>query len=361
MTNRINKLADRLSELEVDAILVTDEVNVGYLSGFTGDSSYLLVEPAGTRILTDGRYETQIAKECAGLATAIRPPGQAMMDLVHEVIGAGNLRRIGFEAASVTVANLTQLSEKCPDVEWIATHGVVEALRMIKDAAEIEVTRQSVRIAEKAFLSVQAKFRRDWTEREIAHELEATMRFLGAKGVSFEPIVGAGASGALPHYRPSYDSLGDQSTLLVDWGAFFGGYASDLTRTLHDDRAPDRFRRAYQAVLEAQLAAIEAIKPGVPAKEVDAVARDVLQRAGLGEAFKHGLGHGIGRQIHEAPRMSSLSEETLQPGMIVTVEPGVYFEGDFGIRIEDDVLVTETGYEVLSSLPKGLDECRLML
>ncbi len=187
------------------------------------------------------------------------------------------------------------------------------------------------------------------------------MRLLGAEGVSFAPIVAAGASGALPHYHPRNVVIGDASTLLIDWGACYCGYASDLTRTLHRDHVSDRFRRAYEAVLDAQQAAIGAIGPGVAAKEVDSVARDVLRRAGLGEAFKHGLGHGTGLQIHEAPRMSSVSEETLATGMIITVEPGVYFEGDFGIRIEDDVLVTDQGHEVLSSLAKGLDDCRLML
>jgi Xaa-Pro aminopeptidase len=200
-----------------------------------------------------------------------------------------------------------------------------------------------------------------WSEREIAHELEAKIRFLGAEGCSFAPIVAAGAAGALPHYHPHDVVIGDATTLLIDWGANFRGYASDLTRTLHRSTASDRFRRAYDAVLSAQLAAIEAIGPGVPAKEVDSIARGVLGRAGLADAFKHGLGHGTGLEIHEAPRMSSISEETLVSGMIITVEPGVYFEGDFGIRIEDDVLVTETGREVLSQLPKGLDDCRLML
>lgn len=165
----------------------------------------------------------------------------------------------------------------------------------------------------------------------------------------------------LPHYHPGDAIIGDAATLLIDWGARYHGYASDLTRTLHRDNVSDDFRRAYEAVLSAQLAAIDAIRPGTAAKEVDGVARGVLETAGMGEAFKHGLGHGTGLQIHESPRMSAVSDETLASGMIITVEPGVYFEGDFGIRIEDDVLVTETGHEVLSRLPKGLDECRLIL
>ena len=165
----------------------------------------------------------------------------------------------------------------------------------------------------------------------------------------------------LPHYQPAETKLGEATTLLIDWGAKLDGYASDLTRTLHRETASAAFRRAYAAVLEAQLAAIDAIRPGVSAKQVDQAARDVLRREGMDQAFKHGLGHGVGLQIHESPRMSSISDETLAAGMIITVEPGVYFDGDFGIRIEDDVLVTESGHEVLSQLPKGLDDCLLML
>jgi Xaa-Pro aminopeptidase len=320
-----------------------------------------LIEPDRTIILTDGRYETQIALECPGLVPVVRTPAQTMLQTVHEVLSGTSAKRIAIEASHLDLHSFRELAEKCSDHQWVETCGVVERLRMVKDAGEIETIRQSVRIAEQTFQSVIAKLRADWTEREIAHEIEATMRFLGADGVSFEPIVAAGPAGALPHYHPAARSLGEDATLLVDWGAFYQGYASDMTRTLHRQHASDRFRSAYQAVLDAQLAAIEAIRPGVDAAAVDAAARDVLAAAGLGDAFKHGLGHGIGLQIHESPRMSSISTETLESGMIITVEPGVYFEGDFGIRIEDDVLVTDLGHEVLSSLSKGLDDCRLML
>ncbi len=361
MTDRIKKIAQQLDALEADAMLVTCEINVGYLSGFTGDSSYLLIQPNCTTMLSDARYETQIAQECPSLVPAIRTSATTMLQTVEEVLSGSGAQRIAIEASQIDLHSFRQMAEKCPDYRWVETSGVVEQLRMIKDAGEIETIRQSVHIAEQAFRSVIAKLRCSWSEREIAHELEAIMRFLGADGVSFEPIVAAGAEGALPHYHPSAKTLGDDATLLVDWGALHQGYASDLTRTLHRQHASDRFRSAYQAVLDAQLAAIEAIRPGVDAAAVDAVARQLLAAAGLGDAFKHGLGHGIGLQIHESPRMSSISTETLCSGMIITVEPGVYFEADFGIRIEDDVLVTEDGHEVLSSLPKGLDDCRIML
>ncbi len=357
MTDRIKKIAAKLDAFEADAMLVTDEINVGYLSGFTGDSSYLLIQPKRTSILTDGRYETQIAQECPSLSPAVRTSSKTMLQLVQEVLTGSGAKRIAIEAAHLDLHSFRQMAKSCPQQQWVETSGVVEACRMIKDTEEIATIRQSVRISEQTFRSVIAKLRADWSEREIAYEMEATMRFLGADGVSFPPIVAAGASGALPHYRPSDRSLSGDATLLVDWGAFYQGYASDLTRTLHRPHASDAFCSAYQAVLAAQLAAIEAIRPGVDASAVDAAARETLAGAGLAEAFKHGLGHGIGLQIHESPRMSSISSETLQTGMVITVEPGVYFEGDFGIRIEDDVLVTKKGPDILSSaVPSDPDE-----
>lgn len=366
LPHRLRQLAQTLDGFEVDAMLVTDEINVRYLSGFRGDSSYLLVTSAETTILSDGRYEAQIANECSGLKPLIRPPSQSLSELTRNALN--DLKaddqphlKVAIEADHLTMTAYRLLVDHCRDIEFVAASGVVERLRMIKDSQEIEITRQAVQIAERAFQALQPMLTPNWTERQIAHELEAKMRFLGAEGCSFPPIVAAGPSAALPHYQPRDGRIGDTSTLLIDWGAKLRGYASDLTRTLHRDTASDGFRRAYHAVLEAQTAAIDAIGPGVPAKQIDRVARRVLRRAGLDQAFKHGLGHGLGLQIHEAPRMSSASDETLQAGMIITVEPGVYFDGDFGIRIEDDVLVTDSGREVLSRLPKGLDDCRLML
>jgi Xaa-Pro aminopeptidase len=361
MTQRIKNVSAKLDDLKADALLVTNEINVSYLSGFSGDSSYLLVQPHQTTIISDGRYETQLVQECPDLQAVIRYSGERMIDSVQSVIEDSGAKRVAVEADHLSLNSFRGFSKKIDSVQWVETSGAVESLRMIKDDSEIETIRQSIHINEQTFLSVVAKLRRDWSEREIAHEFESTMRFLGATGVSFVPIIGADAAGALPHYTPSDKPIGDAATLLIDWGAFYQGYASDMTRTLHQDHASEKFRSAYQAVLDSQLAAIEAIRPGVRASDVDAVARGVLEKAGLADAFIHGLGHGIGLQIHEGPRMSSISSETLTPGMVVTVEPGVYFAGDFGIRIEDDILVTDDGHEVLSTLPKGLDDSRFML
>ena len=361
MTPRIRNLARRIGPLEADALLVTDETNVRYLSGFTGDSSSLLVAPGDAWLLTDGRYESQVKLECPGMNTLVRSPAERPDEFLAAAIRDSGYRRIGFEADHVSVAQFSAWGQRSEPIRWVATSGEVERLRQIKDDDELATLREAVRIAQRAFRAVTATLTAKSEERQIAHGLEASMRSLGAEGVSFEPIVAAGPAAAWPHYRPGATAIGDSPTLLIDWGARFQGYCSDLTRTLvHRPQAPAAFLTAYEVVLEAQLAAIESIGPGVEARRVDAAARGIIERAGLGPEFKHGLGHGIGLQIHEDPRMSAASTEVLRPGMVVTVEPGVYLENRFGIRLEDDVLVTETGRELLSDLPKGLVDVDLI-
>jgi Xaa-Pro aminopeptidase len=358
---RLQRLTDTLDDLALDALLITDEINVRYLSGFTGDSSFLLVTSQGTTILSDGRYTAQIAAECTGIETQIRSSSQLLRDLVKDVLGASGAKRVGIEADKVTFAEYQFFEAACDPMQLVATTAVVEKLRIIKDEAEITATRKAVEIAEQVFSELVPTLTSEQTERAIAHDIEHRLRLLGAEGCSFAPIVAAGPGGALPHYQPQDLTLGNHTSLLIDWGANFQGYASDLTRTLHQQNVSDAFKRAYEGVLEAQLAAIELIRPGVPVKDVDAAARAALARHGILDAFKHGLGHGTGLQIHESPRMSPISDEILASGMIITVEPGVYYDGDFGIRIEDDILVTDSGHEVLSNLPKGLDDCRFIL
>jgi Xaa-Pro aminopeptidase len=368
MTQRIERLVQSIADSDqpMDAILICNEVNVRYLSGFTGDSTWLLVRPDGQATLfSDRRYETQIADECPNLESAIRPPSQTLVALLAEYLGDLSLKTIGFEADHVQVSTLRQWQEQIESVQWTETSNLVETLRSIKDADELATIRRAISIAERSFLSVTNKLTPQMTELQIAHELEATMRSLGASGVAFDVIAGAEPNGALPHYHPHDIALADCRTLLIDWGARVDGYCSDLTRTLHKPNVrsatADRFEAAYQAVLESQEAAISAIRDGVEAIEVDRAARQVLQKAGLGDAFKHGLGHSFGLEIHEDPRMGPMSTDVLREGMVLTVEPGVYFEGEFGIRIEDDILVTADGFERLSTLPKGLDDCRLVV
>ena len=236
---------------------------------------------------------------------------------------------------------------------------VLVKLRNIKDSHEIALIEQAVTIAEHSFEALKAHLKAGQTENEIAGLLVYEMRRRGASNASFDPIIAAGANGSLPHYRPGAVKMQNNSALLVDWGALFSGYKSDLTRMIFMGDPPRKIREIYQIVLEAQEAAIAAIKPGAAGKKIDKIARDIITRAGFGKAFGHSLGHGVGRDIHEQVSLSQRSDVILKPGMVVTVEPGIYLPGIGGVRIEDDVLVTQTGCRVLSSLPKTLNSAWL--
>lgn len=358
---RIANVRKRLADLNADAMLVSDVRNVRYLTGFTGDSSFLLIDGNDALMLSDGRYDVQLEQECSWLKRVIRPPAQKIIPLAAEVLGKQSHRRVAIEAGNMTVESVNVLKSLRPDIVLVETTDQVETLRQVKDDYELGLIRRAAAVAQQAMTQTLSTLNESTTERQFALDLEIAMRTDGADGVSFDVIAGFGETGALCHYRPGNRPLAANETLLFDWGAKVDGYASDITRTFHRGKPSDRFRAAYDAVLESQLAAIDAIRPGAQCSQIDAIARGVLEKHGLADAFLHSLGHGIGLNIHEGPRLAENSTETLQPGMIVTVEPGVYFGGDFGIRIEDDVLVTQDGAEVITSLPKGLDDCRLML
>lgn len=353
---RRDKLRRALKKAEAEALLVTNFTNVTYLTGFTGDDSYLLVRPDGELILTDGRYTTQLEEECPGLELSARKPGVKMLDAVVKVLKRAKIRRLGFEADSMTVSLRDQIAEKLPKLELVPTSALVEELRVTKDRGEIAQIREAVRVAERAFAVVRAALRPEMTEKFVADELEHQLRLFGARSSSFPNIVAVGPRAALPHAVPGERTLGESELVLIDWGADAGQYKSDLTRVLVTGRISPKFRRLYEIVLKAQTRAIAAIRPGVETQEVDQVARRVIADAGYGRHFGHGLGHGIGLEVHEAPRLSTNSTAVLKRGMVVTVEPGVYFPGWGGIRIEDDVLVTRDGHEVLTHVGKQLSE-----
>lgn len=360
---RRRTLQQRLADHEIDALLVTDELNVRYLTGFTGDSTYLLVTADEVTLLSDRRYETQLEAECGDLPKRIRGPERTMTDVVRETVAGlpGDCQRVGLEAARLPWSRARAYRKGSSDRQWIPTSDVVEQQRLTKDSQELAILRRAVRIAERAFQALVPRLRPGWTELEMAYELESTMRSLGASGCGFDPIVAIDANAALPHAQPGMKKLAESGVLLIDWGARFEGYTSDLTRTLAIGRPDPEFAKVHDIVRSAQLAAIDKMAPGVALSDIDAAARDVITAAGYGERFGHGLGHGIGLFIHESPRMASIAEGVLQPGMVVTVEPGIYLPGRFGVRIEDDVLITDQGCEVLSELPKGLDDCVIML
>jgi Xaa-Pro aminopeptidase len=353
---RRERLRRAVKKAGVDALLVTSFTNVTYLTGFTGEDSYLLLRADGEVVLSDPRYTTQLGEECPGLDLHIRPPGGSMIQAVAKVLKSANIRRLGIEADSMSVGVRDQIAAERPKLEIVPTSALVETLRQIKDKGEISQIRRAVWYAEKAFAVLRATLRAEKTERQVANELEHQMRLFGAKSSSFSSIVGVGPRAALPHATPTERQVGESDFILVDWGANGGLYNSDLTRVLVTGRISPKFERIYGVVLDAQTQAIAAIRPGATAEDVDKKARSAIARAGLGRYFGHGLGHGLGLEIHEAPRLAANSQAVLKPGMVVTVEPGVYLPGWGGVRIEDDVLVTRAGHEVLTNVPKRLEE-----
>ncbi|MFH1923878.1 MAG: Xaa-Pro peptidase family protein [Planctomycetota bacterium] len=353
---RRDKLRRAVRKAGADALLVTNFTNVTYLTGFTGDDSYLLVRQDGDVILSDPRYTTQLGEECPGLDLHIRRPGVSMLRSVTRVLRRAKTGRLGIEGDSMTVGLRDRIADELKNLEILTTTGLVERLREIKDKQEIAEIRQAVWYAEKAFGVIRATLRPEKTEKEVADEMERELRLFGAGRSGFPTIVAVGPRAALPHAVATERRIGSSDFVLIDWGADGGLYKSDLTRVLVTGKISSKLERIYGVVFNAQRRAIAAIRPGAVAHEVDRAARSVISRAGFGRNFGHGLGHGLGLQVHEAPRLGANSRVVLQPGMVVTVEPGIYLPGWGGVRIEDDVLVTRTGHEVLTSVPKTLEE-----
>ena len=353
---RRDKLRRAVKKSGADAVLVTNFTNVTYLTGFTGDDSYLLVRLDGDVILSDFRYATQLEEECPGLEAQIRRHSVTMSDWVAKLVKAGKAQRLALEADSVSWALLNEIREKVNRTETIPTSGLVETLREVKDKGEIRDIRASIAAAQKAFGVLQATLQPEKTERQVRDELEYQLRVFGAEDSGFPSIVAVGPRAALPHAVPGTTTIGESNLLLVDWGARRNLYRSDLTRVLITGKISPKLERIYRVVLNAQLKAIDAIRPGITGQEIDGIARGVIADAGFGRYFGHGLGHGIGLDIHELPRLATTSNTVLKPGMVTTVEPGIYIPGWGGVRIEDDVLVTRDGHEVLTSLPKTLEE-----
>lgn len=349
-------LRKSLRQWDARAVLVTNPTNVTYLTGFTGDDSYLLVSEELDLLLSDPRYEEQIGEECPGLKTFIRKPGELLPNVTVRELNKLQIKQLGIEAATLHVSLFDHWQDALNVGPLIKGTGWVEALRVIKDKDEIHSIRRAVEVAQRVFTCVRAQLTSRQRELDVAHEIERLTRALGGSGCAFKPIVAVGPRAALPHATPGETTIGSSPFVLIDWGAVVAGYRSDLTRVLSTSKIPAKFAKIYEVVQSAQAAAIDALKPGVMVSEIDRIAREVVAEAGMGPRFNHGLGHGIGLDIHEAPRLGQNHDRALEAGMVVTVEPGVYYSGWGGIRIEDDVLITGEGHEVLSSLPRGMNE-----
>lgn len=347
-------------ENEIDGLLVTDLVNVRYLTGFTGSNAALLVyswdTPGAeerTVIGTDGRYDTQVGEQVPDLCAEI---ARASTRRVLELAGEWQFGRVGYESHVVTVDQHRGFEELTTGLELVATPGLVEQLRMVKDDYEVDRLRAACAVGDAALavLLERGSLRPGRTERQVARELEWAMFELGADAVAFETIVAAGANSAVPHHRPTDAVLATGDFVKIDFGAVVGGYHSDMTRTFVLGRPADWQREVYALVQQAQRAGCEALAPGVPVADVDAAARAVIAEAGHGSLFVHGLGHGVGLRIHEAPGIAKTGTGTLLSGVAVTVEPGVYFPGRGGVRIEDTLVVREGGPELLTNTSKDL-------
>jgi Xaa-Pro aminopeptidase len=360
MLDRRERLRRTLAPTDADAFLISSPTNVRYLTGFTGDSSVLLLDRERDILVSDGRFTTQIAQECPGLEAYIRPSGQELTAAIARVADTLGVRRVAYEAMSCTMAEYESIREALPSLSLNGVRGWVEALRRVKDDEEVAAIRSAVRCAERAFTMLRAGLRLGDSEKDVADALDGYLRRCGATAASFPVIVAVGVRAALPHARPTITArIGDDDFVLIDWGATGAPYKSDLTRVVVTGKVTPTFETIYRTVLAAQERAISAIRPGAKAQDIDAAARSVIEEAGFGAFFDHGLGHGLGMDIHEAPRLRRGSPDLLEPGNVVTVEPGIYRPDWGGIRIEDDVLVTPDGCEVLSHIPRSLDSVRI--
>jgi Xaa-Pro aminopeptidase len=343
----------QFAELKIDALLVSAPPNIRYLSGFTGSNGLLLITPDSQTLFTDPRYTIQASEECS---CRVKTVAKGALELAAiEIIRRKRLKRIGFEATRLIYDAYQRLKQALPLAASLKPIGpVIEKLRMIKSAAEIALIRRSVRTNSEAFESTVRSIRPGVSEMAIAAELEFKMRRLGAEKAAFETIVATGVRTALPHAQPSQQVAVLNELLLIDMGSCQNGYMSDMTRVLFLGRPSRRVHSIYNAVLKAQLAAIDAVRPGATAGQVDRKARQVLESEGLGKEFVHSTGHGLGLEIHEPPRVGKKDPTRLEAGMVITIEPGAYVRGFGGVRIEDTVLVTENGCEVLTPTSKEL-------
>jgi len=351
---RRRTLSARLPELKIDAFLVSAPANVRYLTGYAGSNGILLVTKAESHFFTDPRY----ALEAAGQITCkVHIEKKSLLLAASAVIKRKRLKKIGFESASLRYDDYIKVKDELPLASLMQPIGrLIEDQRMVKSASEIDLIRRSVATNSEAYSKTIRRVHAGAREMDIAAELDYQMRALGAEKAAFDTIVASGPRTALPHAHPTAHRLGENELLLIDMGASQEGYASDMTRVAHTGRPPKRILRLYKAVLEAQLAALSTIKAGITTGEVDAAARNVLKRHELDRAFVHSTGHGLGLEIHEPPRIARKDKTKLQAGMAITIEPGAYIDGVGGIRIEDTVLVTEHGCEILTPTPKDFIE-----
>ena len=354
---RVEKLRRLLAEAGLDGMVVSGRANVRYLTGFTGSSGVVVVSrqaAAPPVLVTDFRYVEQAAQQAPG--TRVVQFQDRMEPTLASVLAELNLQKVGFEADHVSYRQASRWMEEMAGVRWVPLEQQVESLRAIKAEEELALIRQAVAIADRAFEHILSVMRPGMTEKEVAWRLEVFMREAGAEGLAFPVIVASGPNGALPHAVPTDRALQGGDLVVLDFGCVVGGYCSDMTRTVVvGPEVPPRAREVYELVRRAQQVGVESVRPGLTGREVDGAARAVIEEAGFGDYFGHGLGHGVGLEVHEPiPRLARTADMVLQPGMLTSVEPGVYLPGYGGVRIEDLVLVVPDGRQVLTGSTKEL-------
>lgn len=356
METRLSRLKTRMREFKLPAALVLNPVNVGYLSGFTGSTAALLVAGKRRLFVTDSRYRAQAAVECPEWEVVCLARGETYDQVIAREIRELGAPVIGVESEFLTIARRDSLRARLRGARLRPVADLVSELRRVKDEAEIGILREACALADRAFEYILGTLRPGISERQVAADLEHFMKRNGAQKEAFDTIVASGPRSAMPHGVASERLLCEGDFIVFDFGARVKGYNSDLTRTVVLGTASERQHEIYALVRKAQEAAVAALRPGVRGNRVDAVARDIITEAGFGENFGHGLGHGLGRLVHDHPGLSSTIRTRLKPGLVLTVEPGVYVEGWGGVRIEDDVLITPDGHDVLTHAPKDLIE-----
>lgn len=354
-TSRQQRVASALRKARIDALLITHLPNIRYLCGFTGTAGALVVaqHPSRSVFYTDGRYTQQAVEEVQGAKVTITR--KAALTEAGERLGRAQVGTLGFEAEHLSFAAVKRLREVLRGATRLKpAAGSVEELRLNKDGAEVERIRASARLAMGLLPAALVAIRPGVAESLVAGEMELEARRVGAEGMSFDTIIAAGGRSALPHGRATSQPIPSTGFIIIDWGVILAGYCSDMTRTVHMGPISPSRHRMYQVVRDAQEASIAAVRPGVEAGKVDQTGREVLKKAGYEKYFTHSTGHGVGLEIHEAPRLAKGVKQKLAPGMIITIEPGVYIPGEGGVRIEDMVLVTESGHEILTQADRDL-------
>jgi len=356
MKLRYEKLATLLEKKNIDAVLVSDGYNMRYLSGFTGATGYLLITKNSKTLFTDSRYTIAATAQAPDYTVVEVDAGRDYCKFINQVFTAENIATLGFEANQVRYSTYQNLKERLAVKELVPLTGELADLRRIKTTEEIALHRQAEHIGDIAFEEILKELKPGVTELEIAAKLEYIMKMNGADKLSFESIVASGVNSSKPHAEPGHKKIESGDFVTMDFGCVYNGYCSDMTRTVVVGKANEKQKEIYNTVLKAQLAVLEMLKPGLPGKAYDKVARDVIYGAGYEGYFGHGLGHSVGLEIHENPRFSMIEEDIVEAGMIMTVEPGIYIPDFGGVRIEDMVVLTEDGYENLTHSRKELIE-----